>query len=248
MKSVERVRELGEVFTPPQMVDSMLDLLPEQLWQPHPSATFFEPAAGNGNFLVAILDRKLTAVEAAYRDGALKAGDGLDALELHGLEALSAIYAVDISPENVLGNAAAGEPGARRRLRETFRAWFERVSGRGLTSRSVLLACAGWILDRNVLVANMLTFDADGRPTNRDDLPLVEYRWFPSEGRVEVTGTTLGDVESEARIRGDGPMTLFDQADAPRTSWGGAVRDLRDAPICAPSAFAGPERNGKRAR
>ena len=62
MKSGERVRDLGEVFTPNATVQAMLDLLPAEMWEPHPAPTFLEPACGDGNFLVAILDRKLDRV------------------------------------------------------------------------------------------------------------------------------------------------------------------------------------------
>ena len=62
VKSAARVRDLGEVFTPAETVQSMLDLLPVDIWASHPSPTFLEPACGDGNFLVAILDRKLDRI------------------------------------------------------------------------------------------------------------------------------------------------------------------------------------------
>lgn len=42
VKSVERVRDLGEVFTPAATVKAMLDLIPEAMWVPHPSFTFLD--------------------------------------------------------------------------------------------------------------------------------------------------------------------------------------------------------------
>ena len=65
MKSRHRVKTYGEVFTPRHMVDRMLDLVREEL-ETGPDfvdKTFLEPAAGDGNFLVAILHRKLRAIE-----------------------------------------------------------------------------------------------------------------------------------------------------------------------------------------
>ena len=52
VKSTDRVRDLGEVFTPTATVQAMLDLLPPDMWGVHPSPTFLEPACGDGNFLV----------------------------------------------------------------------------------------------------------------------------------------------------------------------------------------------------
>ncbi len=103
IKSTDRVRDLAEVFTPAATVQTMLDFLPAEMWAVHPSPTFLEPACGDGNFLVAILDRKLDAVALAHRRGGLPAGLTSEAIEFHGLEALASIYAVDISRDNVMG-------------------------------------------------------------------------------------------------------------------------------------------------
>lgn len=54
IKSKERVRDLGEVYTQPREVNAMLDLIPDAFASI--DTRFFEPAAGDGNFLVAILD------------------------------------------------------------------------------------------------------------------------------------------------------------------------------------------------
>lgn len=244
MKSVERVRDLGEVFTPPVMVEAMLDLLPTAVWTPHPSATFLEPAAGDGNFLVAILDRKLAAVSAARTTAMLPAGTDAAAVEFHGLEALASIYGVDISVDNIVGGTPGHEHGARTRMLDAFAAWYRSETGTALTSRSVLFASATWIVERNLLVANMLPFEPDGKPSRREAIPLVEYRWVPANGTVEVLATTLGQAEASARTR-SGDANLFDAFDLPTPVWSGPAHDLRQAPIPAPPV-AGAARNGRR--
>ncbi|QGP90619.1 hypothetical protein GKZ92_23200 (plasmid) [Gordonia sp. 135] len=68
VKSRQRVKAYGEVFTPRHLVDRMLDLVGPEL-ETGPDfvdKTFLEPAAGDGNFLVAILRRKLNAIEKRY--------------------------------------------------------------------------------------------------------------------------------------------------------------------------------------
>lgn len=45
-----------EVFTPPELVNQMLDMLPEELWR-DPSATFLDPACKSGVFLREIAKR-----------------------------------------------------------------------------------------------------------------------------------------------------------------------------------------------
>ena len=84
VKSTERVRDLGEVFTPAATVEDMLDMLPVGMWAVHPSPTFLEPSCGDGNFLIAILTRKLDAVAEAYGRGTLPAGTTPKRHDAHG--------------------------------------------------------------------------------------------------------------------------------------------------------------------
>ena len=78
----ERVKNSGEVFTPPELVNEMLDKLPPEIWT-DPSKTWIDPASGDGNFLVEVKRRLLEA--------------GHD--EVHILENM--IFAVDIMPDNI---------------------------------------------------------------------------------------------------------------------------------------------------
>ena len=64
VKSKQRVADHGEVFTPPWMVEAMLDLVKGETERI--DSRFLEPACGSGNFLVQILRRKLAAVELKY--------------------------------------------------------------------------------------------------------------------------------------------------------------------------------------
>jgi SAM-dependent methyltransferase len=92
-KSKERVRDLGEVFTAEREVKAMLDLVPDMFT--NIDTRFFEPACGNGNFLVEILARKIELIDDSKK--ASEAGW----FEYQLLRALASIYAVDISEENV---------------------------------------------------------------------------------------------------------------------------------------------------
>ena len=243
VKSVERVRDLGEVFTPAATVQAMLDLLPASMWSPHPSPTFLEPSCGDGNFLVAILDRKLEMVAAAYAAGTLPAGADVDALQFHALEAVSSIYAVDISVDNVIGGTPGHEIGARERLLTVFLDWFERATGDTRSSLSAVQPIAQWIINRNIIVGNMLATNADGEPSGRDDVPIIEYDWKPRTRTVAVTATTFGAVMSAGTAETTGVMSLFDTF-APVVTWEGAAFDLRKAPISEPALTDIEARNG----
>lgn len=52
-RSDERIDITGEVFTPLELCDSMIDEIPEENLK-NPNSKFLDPAAGNGNFLVAL--------------------------------------------------------------------------------------------------------------------------------------------------------------------------------------------------
>ena len=61
IKSKRRVADHGEVFTAEREVNAMLDLVKQETERI--DSTFLEPACGNGNFLAAILKRKLAVVD-----------------------------------------------------------------------------------------------------------------------------------------------------------------------------------------
>ena len=56
VKSKDRVQNFGEVFTPPHIINQMIDMLPQETFQPE--KTFLEPTCGEGWFILEILKRK----------------------------------------------------------------------------------------------------------------------------------------------------------------------------------------------
>ena len=79
-KRKARRKITAEDFTPIPLVDEMLDKLPPEVWSPE--KTFIDNSAGNGNFLVRVLIRKLS-----YNHPPL--------------QALSTIYGVELMADNV---------------------------------------------------------------------------------------------------------------------------------------------------
>ena len=65
IKSRDRVRDVAEVYTNKREVGNMLDLI--KVFSRNSNATFLEPACGNGNFLVEILDRKLLGLHSTFK-------------------------------------------------------------------------------------------------------------------------------------------------------------------------------------
>lgn len=92
IKSRKRVADHGEVFTPPWMVEAMLDLVKGETERI--DARFLEPACGSGNFLVRILQRKLAAVE-------LKFGKSGFERRHYALFGLMCSYGIELLVDNI---------------------------------------------------------------------------------------------------------------------------------------------------
>lgn len=92
VKSKQRVADHGEVFTPPWLVEAMLDLVKAETERI--DSRFLEPACGSGNFLVQILRRKLAAVE-------LKYGQSEFERQHYALLGLMCIYGIELLTDNI---------------------------------------------------------------------------------------------------------------------------------------------------
>lgn len=79
-RTQERIDKTGEVFTPPELVNEMLDRLPAELWTDS-TKTFLDNSCGDGNFLVEVLRRKIAAGSTPT-------------------QALSTTYGVELMPDN----------------------------------------------------------------------------------------------------------------------------------------------------
>ena len=93
IKSKERVADHGEVFTPPWMVEAMLDLVKGETERI--DSRFLEPACGDGTFLVQVLRRKLAAVQ-------LKYGKSDFERRHYALLAIMCIYGIELLPDNIV--------------------------------------------------------------------------------------------------------------------------------------------------
>jgi hypothetical protein len=247
VKSSDRVRDIGEVFTPAATVNEMLDLLPRSMWAVHPSPTFLEPSCGDGNFLIAILDRKLRSIGEALKKSKLPAGEGASAASFHALEALASIYAVDISSDNIIGGIPGHEIGARTRLLQAFICWHKIALNVRLSPKSPVLRAAEWVVEHNLIVGNMLPVDSDGKPTGRNEIPLIEYEFTPAARTVQLRTTTLGDAIATAHAEYGAELSLFGPVE-PAFLWEGKALQLANASRVEAPSLRGPARNGKGSR
>jgi hypothetical protein len=92
IKSKKRVADHGEVFTPPWMVEAMLDLIKGETERI--DSRFLEPACGSGNFLIRILQRKLVAVE-------LRFGKSDFEKRQYALLTVMCLYGIELLADNI---------------------------------------------------------------------------------------------------------------------------------------------------
>lgn len=142
VKSKQRVADHGEVFTPPWMVEAMLDLVKDETERI--DSRFLEPACGSGNFLVQILRRKLAAVEFKY-------GKFDFEKRHHALLGLMCIYGIELLPDNIVE--------CRDNLLEIFAEYLR------LDEVDDLYRAASFVLSQNLVHGDALTMlDSNKRP------------------------------------------------------------------------------------
>lgn len=93
IKSDDRVKDHGEVFTPKHIVSLMLDQPEIKAKVNDLNATFLEPAAGEGAFLTELLRRKM--------DTAVRESKTAGQFGRNSLIALSTLYGIEFLEDNV---------------------------------------------------------------------------------------------------------------------------------------------------
>jgi hypothetical protein len=141
VKSRQRVSDHGEVFTPIWMVEDMLNLVKDE--SERIDSRFLEPACGSGNFLNAVLVRKLSTVESKY-------GKSEFEKRHHALFSLMCIYGIELLADNVA------------ECREILLATFACFLAIDSTNKFYLAGSA--VLDVNIIQGDALTLTkTDGK-------------------------------------------------------------------------------------
>lgn len=140
MKSKHRVQKHGEVFTPQWVIDKMIAIPGIKEKAEDVFATFLEPSAGEGAFLLAIEDMKLRFVTDNYSK---------DEWNQYALWALSSIYGIEFLEDNLAL--------ARQNMLELFLNYYVTVHNAQISEQSNLYKSARTIIWANVVQGNTLT-------------------------------------------------------------------------------------------
>lgn len=198
IKSKQRVQKHGEVFTPAWMVQKMLDTPGIKEACENIYSTFLEPSAGDGNFLEAILERKLSAVTNYYDKRNWKT---------KSLFALSSIYGIEFLEDNL--------EVARSRMFLRYLDWYEISFGERLNSRSDLYKSAYYLIKKNIVRGNTLT---KRHPDSNELIMFSEWKrvkGHPSlveEKRFAFAELFGENIDGEDMVV-EGQLSLFEELD-----------------------------------
>ena len=201
IKSKERVAEHGEVFTNEREINAMLDLVKDESY--NIESTFLEPACGDGNFLEAILKRKLQKVDEKY-------GKTLTDYEKYSIVALSSIYGVELLQDN-----------CDTCIERLFKVYDEEYTKHLKKNASnEVREAAKYILKKNILCGDALTL------LKNDGTPIIFAEWkFVLGSKVKRRDFTLEKLlkTHEASI------SIFDYQDG--MDWDSETQSFIPAPI-----------------
>ena len=199
IKSKERVRERGEVFTAAREVNAMLDLVKDET--ENIDSTFLEPACGDGNFLDEVLRRKLAVCKKRY-------GKSAADYEKMSFLACTTLYGVDIMADNVAR--------CRERLFETWEDSFGRANTPGSPRSDFhdrVSAAIRKVFEKNILLGNALSMKRVDEKGNDLDEPIVFTEWKFALGdklkREEFRFDVLLDKAEEIEGTCHGKKTRF---------------------------------------
>lgn len=195
IKSKQRVQKHGEVFTPAWMVQKMLDTPGVKEACESVYKTFLEPSAGDGNFLQAILERKLEAVIRQYDKRNWKT---------KSLIALSSIYGIEFLEDNL--------EVARSRMFLCYLDWYEQAFETRLNSKNDIYQSAHYLIHKNIVRGNTLTqqHPDTGEPIRFNEWQLV--KGHPSLVRKIpfALSELLGKEVEDDRTVVEGQLSFFD--------------------------------------
>jgi len=195
MKSKLRVQKHGEVFTPQWLVDKMLSIPGIKEKAEDIFATFLEPSAGEGAFLLTIENLKMQFVsEHCHKNQ----------WDLYALWALTSIYGIEFLADNLVV--------ARQSMLDLFASFYEDTHGNSLSEQSDLYKSARTIIWANIVQGNTLTHQ------NQKNEEIILSRWSPVPGKphlVKRTTFTYSSLFTETASQTLGPGSLFDLLEEP---------------------------------
>jgi hypothetical protein len=178
IRSKQRVSDHGEVFTPPWLVNAMLDLVKEDA--DRIDSRFLEPACGSGNFLVRVLQRKLAVVE-------VKFGKSEFEKRHYALLALMCTYGIELLADNIAE--------CRANMLEVLAEYLR------IDDADELYRAAFFVLAQNLVHGDALTMRA------KDGSPIIFSEWgYLGKGKFQRRDFRLDVLTGSSAFSAEGSL------------------------------------------
>lgn len=171
IKSKQRVVDFGEVYTNEREVNAMLDLVKHEANRI--DSRFLEPAAGNGNFLIKILERKLKTVCHYHKNNQSD-------YEIYAFLAISSIYGIDILEDNIHE--------CRERLFEYLKKQYRLLYKEDVSAE--FLKAIWYILKKNLICGDTLS----GLTVGENPQPIIFSEWTITNQMVKRRDFSMNDL------------------------------------------------------
>jgi len=174
----QRIVDHGEVFTPPGLVNDMLDLPGVADECERIDSRFLEPACGNGNFLTEVLRRKLLTVDKRNARNREK-------WERDAILCVCSLYGIDLLPDNIVA--------CRERLLDVVNSAHAVRFKVPLPDEAA--RAATYILLENIVQGDALSFRTS------EDRPIVFPEWSPvNSNKLKRRDFRYDHLLEEARV------------------------------------------------
>ena len=170
VKSKARVADFGEVNTSEREINAMLDLVKQETERL--DSRFLEPACGDGNFLIEVLNRKLEILVKKYKKNQYE-------FERNSVVVVGSIYGVDILQDNAQS--------AKERLFNRFFEVYEKYFKKNLNEN--LVESLRFILNKNIIHGDALTL----KHVESED-PVTFSEWAIINSKLKRRDFTLADL------------------------------------------------------
>ena len=170
VKSKTRVLDFGEVNTSQREVNAMLDLVKQETERL--DSRFLEPACGDGNFLIEVLNRKLEILVKKYKKNQYE-------FERNSVVVVGSIYGVDILEDN----AQFARERLFKRFIEVYEKYFKEYPNENL------IKSIKFIIEKNIIHGDALTL----KQVDSDN-PVTFCEWAIINSKLKRRDFTFADL------------------------------------------------------
>ena len=170
IKSKHRVTEFGEVNTSFQTVENIIDLVGNEAMRY--DSKFLDPACGDGNFLLALLDRKLTSLKR-------KSCKNTTLCEEKLMITLGSIYGIDKLNDNIVE--------ARIRILKRFSEAYAKLFDSEVKKHTI--RSAEYIVSKNIIFGDLLTLE-----NYESGNEIIFSEWFFSNMQIKKVDHRIEDL------------------------------------------------------